>query len=578
MEDVKNQFKSLAKKFNNPFAASSRFKGEGHKLGGGQASAREDSKAQQAEWRKLQQERWQREQASESKPPDVGSHPSVLISDKSEPSNQINNDPNAQVPIRTDSSTGRLDGSLDAVSSDGIAGVDLNHPCTPTSGNLQTGNGSDLLNNNSAALNPQDVEEVREYASSASETVAINVDPLGRIGGGSNSSVPAESYPQISDVSKDANDRSSSFNPFSSHIGSLSSSKHMSDSEMYQCPICGRWWKTEAEVHAHVDKCLSQNADSSSHNVPPSGGCKSGDDSVKVALGVFLSGGPSSESIEVFLRILRNIVNNPDADKFRKFRLSNPKIHSTVGIALGGIELLEAVGFKYQTEEEEIWAVMDVPSLDQLHSMKAIISQLEKPVDALPTDGIKSKGETPVQRKVDRQVRVFYAAPENMAAQMDLPDSFYRLSASEIRHEAAARKKKLEESQLLMSRAARDRMAAANKQRYKAAIVRVQFPDGVILQGMFLPWETTTAIYEFVSNSLRDPSIQFNLVAPGPSKQLIPGFLGATEKIPTLAEANLVPAVLLKFNCTESDSSTFTGLHPDVLVALEPLTSATLPY
>ena len=76
---------------------------------------------------------------------------------------------------------------------------------------------------------------------------------------------------------------------------------------------------------------------------------------------------------------------------------------------------------------------------------------------------------------------------------MNLPDSFYNLSAAELRQEAATRKKKLEDSQLLVSRISRER---ANKRKYKAAIIRIQFPDGVVLQGMFLPWEQTSAIYE----------------------------------------------------------------------------------
>lgn len=36
----------------------------------------------------------------------------------------------------------------------------------------------------------------------------------------------------------------------------------------------------------------------------------------------------------------------------------------------------------------------------------------------------------------------------------------------------------------------------AAKRKYKRAVVRVQFPDGVLLQGVFLPWEPTTALYE----------------------------------------------------------------------------------
>lgn len=94
---------------------------------------------------------------------------------------------------------------------------------------------------------------------------------------------------------------------------------------------------------------------------------------------------------------------------------------------------------------------------------------------------------------VHLQVRVFYPVSENSAARMDIPDSFYNLSAAELRQEAASRRKRLEDSQLLVSRVSREK---ASKRKYKAAIIRIQFPDGVVLQGTFLPWEPTSAIYE----------------------------------------------------------------------------------
>ena len=50
--------------------------------------------------------------------------------------------------------------------------------------------------------------------------------------------------------------------------------------------------------------------------------------------------------------------------------------------------------------------------------------------------------------------------------------------------------------QVLMTRAARERQAAALKRRYRAALIRVFFPDGLVLQGVFRPSEPTTALYE----------------------------------------------------------------------------------
>ncbi|KAI5066000.1 hypothetical protein GOP47_0018624 [Adiantum capillus-veneris] len=567
MDDVKNQFKGLVKKFTSP-SSSSRFKGEGHKLGSGQESSQQPAKAQppaqqQADWRKLQQERWGRERSPHPTPRQDGSNASTS---QPQTSNVHNSSPS--IPSSVGSSSKHPNGS----SVDGLTAVKVGLP--DGAEDLQTGDGSEQP---IGALEVGNLDQVSNQeckdAAKLSKVAALcsHGDHEGIV----------SSSDLVRVASHDSHDAQSTsipgFDPFSSQIDSLSIGKSMSELQMYQCPVCGRWWKSEKEVNAHIDECLSQSTSTSIDNVSESD-TKPDDNLIKDLLGVFLSGGPCSETIDVFLRILRNIVRSPELEKYRKIRLSNPKIHDTVGMALGGVELLEAVGFTYQTEEEEIWAVMDPPSMDKINAMQVVITQLEKCGSGSSKEKISSNEKAPVQRKVDRQVRVFYASPENLAAKMELPDSFFQLSASELRQEAAARKKKLEDSQLLISKVSRDRIATANKRKYKAAIIRIQFPDGVVLQGMFLPWEPTTAIYEFVSNSLRDPSIQFTLVAPGLSrKQAIPAFAEGPAKIPTLEEADLVPAVLVKFQCEESDSLTFTGLHPDILVGIEPLSSTTLP-
>lgn len=564
MDDVKNQFKGLAKKFNNPFA--SKFKGESHKLGNSQQQQQPSS--QQAEWKKLQQERWERERSTHPTPREDGSQPPAASSAQPNVSNSSLSSAHAigSLPTPSKRTTELLDDGCTAVKVDNSGISDAMH--------LQKGDGSGALDaaNLDKQVHKDDLKPhvIHEGSLSSSEFVGVPPDnsSFSEVVG-----VPSGN----SKVHGIQNESTDGFDPFSSRIGSLSTGTNMSSLQMFECPVCGSWWKSETEVQAHVDECLSQSTCKSLDNRPQPG-TKSGDDQVKAALGVFISGGSSNETIDVLLRILGNIVSNPDLEKYRRIRLSNPKIHDTVGMALGGVELLEAVGFTYQNQDEEIWAVMDPPSVNQIDAMKAVISQLETCARGISREEASLKEKTPLQRKVDRQVRVFYAAPENQAAKMELPDSFFQLSASELKQEAAARKKKLEDSQLLVSRTSRERMATANKRKYKATIIRIQFPDGVVLQGMFLPWEPTTALYEFVSNSLRDPSTQFTLVAPGVlRKQVIPAFEEGSTKIPTLEEANLVPAVLIKFQCAESDCLTFTGLHPDILVGIETLSSTTLP-
>lgn len=90
---------------------------------------------------------------------------------------------------------------------------------------------------------------------------------------------------------------------------------------------------------------------------------------------------------------------------------------------------------------------------------------------------------------------MFFSVPESEASKIDLPDSFYSLSTSELKREADLRKKRLADSQLLVPKSYREKQAMARR-KYKRAVVRIQFPDGVLLQGVFLPWEPTTVLYE----------------------------------------------------------------------------------
>lgn len=91
---------------------------------------------------------------------------------------------------------------------------------------------------------------------------------------------------------------------------------------------------------------------------------------------------------------------------------------------------------------------------------------------------------------------MFFSVPESVAATIELPDSFYNLSALELKREAEMRKKKLEDSKLLIPKSYREKQAKAAKKRYKRTVIRVQFPDGVVLQAIFSPSELTGTLYE----------------------------------------------------------------------------------
>ncbi|KAJ3705812.1 hypothetical protein LUZ61_009517 [Rhynchospora tenuis] len=418
------------------------------------------------------------------------------------------------------------------------------------------------------------------------------------LGSGSSSSTPSNStllnprtppvrpnvkpVPQSKSIPKPTPDPNpSQFSPYDSLISSSSStSTSISSPSPFQCPVCACTFPTESDVSSHLDSCLTQQPES----IEPGKGA-----SHKVE--EFLSGNPTENSVEVMKRLLGNLVKEPSNEKFRRIRMGNPKIREAIGEAKGGVEVLESVGFKIGDEEGELWATMEMPSEEGIGLVKEAVELLERwrpgvnlsfsirktvhddELKEEPSKSASVESSVPAEPvKIDRKVRVFFCVSETAAARIELPDSFYSLSAEEVRRDAEMRRKKLADSQLLIPKSYREKQALAAKRRYKRTLIRIQFPDGVLLQGEFLPWETTSALYEFVSCALKEPGLEFELLRPGlPRMKLVPHFAKPGEKSKTLEEEDLVPSALLKFKPVETDSIVFTGLTDELLESSEPL-------
>ncbi|XP_077241099.1 plant UBX domain-containing protein 2 [Tasmannia lanceolata] len=377
------------------------------------------------------------------------------------------------------------------------------------------------------------------------------------------------------------NDKPKEFDPFESLISSGDRAKNGVSLDVFECPVCGGSYQSEEEVSVHVESCLSNGVRK------PEIGTEISDNGATMEelrnelvghIGVFMSGEPSGDSLEVVLKLLRNIIKEPGNAKFRRIRMSNPKIKEAIGTMAGGVELLECVGFRLIEEGEEMWATMEAPSEEQIFLMREALSLMEPQKLEDSSLEASSTEVAPVEQNkvVDRMVRVFFSVPESVAAKIELPDSFYNISAEELKREADLRRKKIAESQLLIPKSYKEKQAKAARRRYKATIIRFQFPDGVVLQGVFLPSEPTTVLYEFVSSALKEPSLEFELLQPAvPKRHVIPCFPKAGERAPTLDEEDLVPSALIKFKPIETDSIAFTGLCNELLEVIEPLTTST---
>ncbi|KAL3830743.1 hypothetical protein ACJIZ3_019545 [Penstemon smallii] len=362
------------------------------------------------------------------------------------------------------------------------------------------------------------------------------------------------------------------FDPFNSLVTSGKRNPNGYSLNGFECPVCGQIYTSEDEVSSHIESCLS-NSDSSNAN--PDKESEGVENQLQACVSAYVSAKPTDNSMEVVVRLLKNVVKEPENAKFRKIRMGNPKIKEAIGDVVGAVELLECIGFGLIEENEEIWLVMEVPSEEQLRLVKNVITLLEpKKVEEISSID-RTKVEKPIEpKKIDRQIRVFFSVPESVAAKIELPDSFYNLSAEELKREADTRRKKLEESKLLIPKSYKEKQAKAARKKYNKTVIRIQFPDGVVLQAIFSPLELTGALYEFVSSALKEPSLEFELLHPVLiRRRVIPHSPAPGERPITLEAEDLVPAALIKFKPIETDSIVFTGLCNELLEISEPLVS-----
>ncbi|XP_022953302.1 plant UBX domain-containing protein 2-like [Cucurbita moschata] len=394
-----------------------------------------------------------------------------------------------------------------------------------------------------------------------------------------NSISAAPTRPHLSIKSTPERSPADGFDPFDSFITSGKKSGNGYSLNVFECPICGQNYRSEEEVSVHVDSCVDDNTARRPPDLLLTNDAESPSE-LEGCLGIFLSGKPSQGSLKIILTLLRNIIREPENSKFRKIRLSNPKIKEAIGEAVGGVELLEFVGFKLQEQDGEMWATMEVPTEEQINILSKVIDSIDQPkLDEQEKKGSSTASTASTDqliepKKVDRQTRVFFAIPENVAANIELPDSFYKLSVEEVKREAVMRKQKIAESQLLVPKSYKEKQAKAARRKYNRTVIRIQFPDGVVLQGIFSPWEPTSALYEFVSTALKEPSLEFELIQPvGVKRRAIAHFPAVGEKAKTLDDLELVPSALVKFRPIETDAVVFTGLCNELLEIIEPLVS-----
>ncbi|XP_017891285.1 UBX domain-containing protein 6 [Ceratina calcarata] len=233
--------------------------------------------------------------------------------------------------------------------------------------------------------------------------------------------------------------------------------------------------------------------------------------------------------VETLGKYLENIINNPEEEKYKKIRMQNRIFQERVVPVNGASEFLNAAGFQptkllnNDDKEEDflVWS-SDSCSMDDLTTL----------LEALKT-------AEPMPLELDRNLQVLL--PMQASKRTELPPSFYNLKPEDIKREQQLRTEACEKNQMLRTRKMRERDKEQERKKYKFALIRVKFPDNLILQGTFSVHENFQSVVDFVTENLVCNDKPFCL------RQLPDTTFNKDSFDKTLLDLGLFPAALLMF-------------------------------
>lgn len=255
-----------------------------------------------------------------------------------------------------------------------------------------------------------------------------------------------------------------------------------------------------------------------------------------------------AQCVETLTTYLTNIAHNPTEEKYKKIRLSNKVFQEKVVKIEGALEFLEAAGFEKRRlpfkEDEDDFLVYVPDPVD--------VDNLELLVDSLVS-------AEPIPLEIDRNVQLL--APGVADKRTDLPSDFFRLSIDEMKREMQNRQAKIETMMQLRTKAMREKEEKREFKKYRYAVIRVRFPDCVLLQGTFNVYEKGRALKEFVREHL-------NCDGRFAIRNALGQELSETDDDTTLLELKLVPAALVTFSWEEPEAPP-SFLKPETLLLLQ---------
>jgi len=250
----------------------------------------------------------------------------------------------------------------------------------------------------------------------------------------------------------------------------------------------------------------------------------------------FLSGVTDPAEWETARKTTRAIIKNlkKEDEKFQRFKRTHPAIQQKVLRHPGAEEFFTIVGFKpFDTDYLGFQ-----PSIHPDETEMYIDRTLREIENARYVPPVQPIPDIPISTKVWsrdnlRKARTAYKAA-NQKEQTE--KSLVATAFSDLKT-----KRDLLYPKELMSEALRKKKLGIVDRKYGCTMIHVEFPSGLILEGMFHPKNPVRKLREYIFNSLR-PEAQ-----PYPFELLIPPQMILKDENQTFKEAGLVPAGIVRF-------------------------------
>ncbi|XP_041987500.1 tether containing UBX domain for GLUT4 [Aricia agestis] len=219
------------------------------------------------------------------------------------------------------------------------------------------------------------------------------------------------------------------------------------------------------------------------------------------------------------------------------------------------IKLLKKEAEIVKDTKNDIKQYEEKEELNPINKVEPVKEQIKIDENKCATACLPVMDQQILERRLCIEDEVSFVGPQKAIAFMqpdqnedelaDLPDDFYDLSIDEVKkiyHELQKNRIELENIPLLISSKRNEiqsQQVTKIANTYKNTVVRIQFPDRIILQGVFSPSNTIEDVFNFVKEHLHNPNQSFHIFSTPLKETLDPKM--------TLLEAKFVPCVLMHF-------------------------------